>query len=99
MELHEQTLRPGAGQTIDVSPELQPIGAVTISSNPSAEVYIDGSLIGSTPLAGVPVFAGQHRLELRPSGPEAARYGTYSGQFEVEPWSQQSLGPFKLPPK
>lgn len=45
---------------------LRPLpGRLDVSSQPDgARVFVDGELIGTTPLAGEPIAAGQHRLRL-----------------------------------
>ena len=42
-----------------------PLGLLHIDANPWAEVWIDGSRVGETPLGNVPLHIGTHRVILR----------------------------------
>lgn len=41
-----------------------PRGRLVVSATPWAEVYVDGRLVGNTPVVDLPVSAGTHRLRL-----------------------------------
>ena len=95
--LHEESFRPTPGQRVEVKQQLRPFGSITVTSEPAADVFIDGVFVGSTPLAGFPLLSGRHQLELHPTSESAARFGLYSGQFELEPFQKANLGTLKLP--
>jgi hypothetical protein len=57
-------VRVAAGQTATISVEL-PRAPLSINAVPWAEVFIDGSRIGETPLANVQQTVGQHELVFR----------------------------------
>ena len=42
-----------------------PMGRINVNAQPWAQVLIDDSLIGETPLANVPVPLGQHQVTFR----------------------------------
>jgi formylglycine-generating enzyme required for sulfatase activity len=63
-----RTVRVKAGQTQNVSISLEEqIGAVDVRSSPNAEVYVDGTLKGRTPLT-LSLTTTTHRIELRREG-------------------------------
>ena len=94
--LHEETFTARSGQNIDVSPRVRPFGALTVAAQPAADVFIDGNFVGSTPLAGYPLFSGEHHLELHPTA-DADRYSIYRIDFTLGPFERKSLGSVKLP--
>ena len=54
-----------AGLVEEVMREGQrPIGALSLTTRPAAQVEIDGAPIGSSPLVARPLFAGDHRLRV-----------------------------------
>jgi hypothetical protein len=60
----------------------EPVGEaeLTIVSQPSAFAFLDGSLLGKTPIEGVTVAAGKHTLKLEEEG-----YKRHVAQIELEP--------------
>jgi serine/threonine-protein kinase len=40
------------------------LGMLRLNSRPWSQVFVDGRLIGNTPIMGVPLKAGEHRVEL-----------------------------------
>ncbi len=55
-----------ANEVVPVEPEVVTLGALTVSTTPiSAEVFLDGEGVGSTPLALEGLEAGEYQLELR----------------------------------
>jgi hypothetical protein len=60
---------PAPTGAVRIAARLRPIprghGRLTINSIPWAKVYLDGKLIGNTPLRAVPVVAGRHRVTLK----------------------------------
>jgi len=40
------------------------MGVLRINSRPWSQVYVDGHLVGNTPLLNFPVKAGSHKLKL-----------------------------------
>lgn len=87
------------GQAVDVAAQITAFGSIDIVSEPAGTVFVDGRQVGRTPLAGYPVTAGVvHRLEIRPTPADAARFSPYRGEFRVEPLEWKSLGRVTLPP-
>jgi hypothetical protein len=97
--LHQETFIPAAGARRDITKEVRPFGWVTVTSEPAAEAFIDGEYKGATPLAGLTLESGTHKLELHPTADNAAQYGLYSSQFEVPAFQGLNLGRVRLPPK
>ncbi len=59
-----QTVTIKAGEIIPLKVQ-PPDGRVSINAQPWAQVWIDGTLVGETPLANVPVAAGEHEITFR----------------------------------
>ena len=59
-----QTVTIKAGEIIPLKVQ-PPDGRVSINAQPWAQVWIDGNLVGETPLANVPVAAGEHEITFR----------------------------------
>ena len=53
-----------AGQIVRMS-VVPPDGRVSINAVPWAQVWINGSLVGDTPLANLPLAAGEHQITFR----------------------------------
>ena len=53
---------PGTAEQIDVD---LPVGTIHVNAVPWAEVWIDGTLVGQTPLGNHPVAIGPHRIVFR----------------------------------
>ncbi len=87
-------LRPG--EDFEVNPEVSPFGSITVTSEPYADVFIDGTKIGSTPLAGFVLLAGTHTLELFPTAENAERFRVRRVRFEVLPFEAIHLGRLEL---
>ncbi len=87
-------LRPG--EDFEVNPEVSPFGSITVTSEPYADVFIDGTKVGSTPLAGFVLLAGTHTLELFPTAENAERFRVRRLQFEVPPFEAIHLGRLEL---
>jgi hypothetical protein len=54
-------IEPGEGRQI----QLDPKGTANINAQPWAEVWIDGSNVGETPLANLPITLGVHEIVLK----------------------------------
>ncbi|GAB6102214.1 hypothetical protein JCM16138_14370 [Thermococcus atlanticus] len=69
-ENYTTTVTIGMGEIKNVSVTLVPLfGYLSITSNPSgAEVYIDGSYIGTTPINDYKLSTGQHEVKLAKEG-------------------------------
>jgi hypothetical protein len=66
---------PGAGGAA------KPCGTLTIITTPAqAEVYIDGTVVGTTPASNLQVEAGAHKIEIQKRG-----YRTWSRTIQVLP--------------
>ncbi len=90
-------LRPG--EQFETNPEVSPFGSVTVTSEPYADVFIDGTKVGSTPLAGYVLFAGTHTLELFPTAQNAERYDIKRVLFDVPAFQEIHLGRLELTPR
>ncbi len=90
-------LRPG--EQFSTSPEVSPFGSVTVTSEPYADVFIDGTKVGSTPLAGYVLFAGTHTLELFPTAENAERFDIKRVLFDVPAFQEIHLGRLELEPR
>jgi PEGA domain-containing protein len=60
----QQTVEIHAGQIVSLSVS-PPDGRVSINARPWAQVWIDGNLVGETPLANVSVPVGDHEIVFR----------------------------------
>jgi hypothetical protein len=68
--VHRVEVKPGETATISVAP---PTSTMTISANAPAEVWIDGSRAGETPLVGQQVTVGTHDILVRRADGEERR--------------------------
>jgi hypothetical protein len=59
-----QTVTIKAGEIVPVKVQ-PPDGRVSINAQPWAQVWIDGTLVGETPLANLSVSAGEHEIVFR----------------------------------
>jgi serine/threonine protein kinase len=59
-----QTVNIRAGEIIPLKVQ-PPDGRVSINAQPWAQVWIDGNLVGETPLANLSVAAGEHEITFR----------------------------------
>ena len=59
-----QTVTIKAGEIIPMKVQ-PPDGRVSINAQPWAQVWIDGNLVGETPLANLTVSAGEHEITFR----------------------------------
>jgi hypothetical protein len=59
-----RTVQIKAGQVVPLKVQL-PDGRVSINAQPWAQAWIDGNLVGETPLANLPVTVGDHEIILR----------------------------------
>jgi serine/threonine protein kinase len=97
--LYRESFTLGAGQTKDIDPEIEAFGWVTVTSDPTADVFIDGEFVSSTPLAGYTLRIGQHKLELHPTAENLTRYGVYVEQINVPRFTELQLTGLRLPAK
>jgi serine/threonine protein kinase len=95
--LHQESFVIGAGQVENLDREVRGFGWITVTAQPTADVFIDGIFVGTTPVAGYTVFAGRHRLELHPASDDAAAYNTVDQEIEVPAFSPLRLVDVKLP--
>jgi len=98
LPLHEETFTLVPGQSREVAPEVEPFGWITVTSEPVADVFIDGKFVATTPLAGYALRSGPHMLELHPTAESAAGSGVYSSQVTVPRFEELNLGRVRLPP-
>ena len=70
----------GQDLVVDPAPSAERSGAdldvlsIALESRPTgAQVFIDGRLVGSTPMAAVALSLGVHRLEMRQNGHTGSR--------------------------
>jgi serine/threonine-protein kinase len=73
---HRQPTIAARGSTskVPARPEALSYGFLTVNTVPWSRVFLNGKLIGTTPLANVRVIAGTHKLRfVNPSGPVAHR--------------------------
>lgn len=88
------------GQTRTLPLEVPSFGAVTVLSAPAGSlVFIDGTQVGSTPLARYPVRAGSHTVEVRPREGAEAEYGTHRETVEVGALEWTKRLSVTLPPR
>src|SRR5262249_15348371 len=59
-----QTVTIKAGEIVPLKVQ-PPDGRVSINAQPWAQVWIDGTLVGETPLANLSVSAGEHEIVFR----------------------------------
>lgn len=100
LPLYRQQHRATPGQSTEIVARLAPFGSISVNSQPSGLVFVDGREIRATPVAGYPVRAGvRHTLEIRPVGEEAERYAPYEAEFQVRPLEWKALGNVRLLPR
>lgn len=89
------TVPPGAtgGGTLQVPR----FGSVVFGGNSGRTVLVDGREIGETPVAGHPLTAGQHTLEIRPAEGEAGSRSAYTGTFTVQAYTWDQPVQYELP--
>lgn len=81
----------GAPENAAPEPKAAGKGKITVSSDPAAEIFIDGRRVGTTvdntlSSAAIELKSGKHRLELKRQG-----YVTYRTTFEVQADEQRAL--------
>jgi hypothetical protein len=97
--IHEERFQPNPGQHREITQQVRPFGWVTVTSEPTADVFIDGIFVGSTPVAGYALFSGAHNLELHPTAADSERYSVYSTEIVVPEFAANNLGRIRLPAK
>jgi hypothetical protein len=55
-------VKPGEGANVRLAPDASQL---TVTANEAAEVWLDGTRIGETPLNGIPVQLGTHELQVK----------------------------------
>lgn len=98
LQVFEDEFTPRAGQTVDLNPQITAFGFLTVTSEPIADVFIDGEMVGTTPLAGYTLTAGAHSLELHPKGDDVTRYSVRTQEINVPQFQHRNLGNMRLPP-
>ena len=78
--------RPGAARRPSPILSAAEPGVLYINSSPWGEVYVDERLVGTTPLAGLPVQPGEHRLRIVRPG-----FETFERTLSVAPGQQVRL--------
>jgi hypothetical protein len=73
-------VRPGEATTIQLTPDPSPL---TVTASEPAEVWIDGTRIGETPLKAVPVPLGVHEIVVRRAAGGERRLTTTIGSKPV----------------
>jgi hypothetical protein len=99
VSLHTRQIMLEPGQHFDVRQQVPPFGSLTVSSEPYADVFIDNVRVGSTPLAGFVLMAGEHDLELYPTFEHERNYSVFRQTIQIPPFSDLNLGRLNLPPK
>jgi PEGA domain-containing protein len=61
-ETKHVTIRPGAVAAVSIAP---PKSTLTVTTNSASQVWMDGKLLGDTPLEAVPVDLGTHALVVK----------------------------------
>ncbi len=79
-------IKPGEIRTLDVVLQLAPGTLDVYTDPPGADVYVDGVLIGKSPIVGVSVSAGSHNVTVVLEG-----YRKRSFIVSVEPESRYTL--------
>ena len=93
-----QTVTIQPGEAVTLAAQITGFGSVDVVSESAGAGFIDGRQVGRTPLAGYPVVAGTiHRLEVRPSTADQAKFAPYTTDFRVQPLEWKSLGRVALP--
>ncbi len=102
MPVYREAFTLGPGQHREVIPDIQAFGWITVttaSDAPTADVFIDGEFVSSTPLAGYTLPSGPHSLELHPTEDDLQRYGVYTANFTVPRFGEERLTNLRLPAK
>lgn len=100
LPVFRQQVQIEPGKSLNLSAQITAFGSIDVTSQPAGAVFIDGRQIGRTPLAGYPVTAATvHRLEIRPSAADQAKFASYNVEFRVNSLEWKSLGRVALPPK
>jgi hypothetical protein len=99
VSLHTRQIMLEPGQHFQIRQEVPPFGSFTVSSEPYADVFIDGRRVGSTPLAGFVLLGGEHDLELHPTFEYERNYTIYRDKIQIPPFDDLNLGRVNLPPK
>lgn len=61
-EMRQVEVKPGEATTVSVTP---PRSTVAVTATETAQVLVDGTRIGETPLAAVPIDLGTHEIVVR----------------------------------
>ena len=89
-ETYQTTVRLSPGESRRIDPDLQRIrrtGSVRFESSPSgAEVYVNGSYQGTTPIGSTVLDAGSYEVRFELSG-----YGSETAAVRVDAGSQQTV--------
>jgi len=64
-------VKPGEGATVRVTP---PPSTLIVTANEAAQVWVDGSRVGETPLSGAPVQLGTHDILVKSTTGSERRY-------------------------
>jgi hypothetical protein len=64
-------VKPGEGVTLRVTPDPS---TLIVTANEAAQVWVDGTRVGETPLAGVPVQLGTHDILVKSTTGSERRY-------------------------
>ena len=64
-------VKPGEGATVRITPAPS---ALTVTANEAAQVWVDGSRVGETPLRGAPVQLGTHEILVKSTTGSERRY-------------------------
>ncbi|MGD8698722.1 MAG: protein kinase [Gemmatimonadales bacterium] len=99
VSLHVRQVMLEPGQHFQIRQEVPPFGSFTVSSEPYADVFIDGRRVGSTPLAGFVLMAGEHDLELHPTFEHERDFTIYRDKIQIPQFADLNLGRISLPPK
>ncbi len=74
---YKVTIQVSKGQLATVTAQLKAVGVIkVVTPKPGAEVYIDSVKVGTTPLEGHELEAGEYTLEVRMPGGEYEPYRT-----------------------
>lgn len=98
LQLHEESFTLVPGEVRELAPQVNPFGWITVTSEPVADVFVDGNFVATTPVAGYALPAGPHKLELHPTAENVGRAGIYSGQVNIPEFEELNLGRIPLPP-
>lgn len=91
------SLLPGERRRLD--PSLPAFGWITVpATEQSADVFVDGLKVGSTPLANYTLLAGTRTIELHPTGESAGRFRITAATVNVPAYGGLKLDGLKLAP-